>query len=182
MGLFDILLDVADVLSDPASAMHDKKYKVSCTTLEIFEIGTQWKGTARVHGAGEHVKTVKVNYQTTITLPYRDDDSRYTRRGLLRKQLREWVADTFTQENIISKESIILNPSENCLSVEGFGIITNGKWMLVDDAIDATNFCSFKLSLTDTEDDSRVGYNKLNELFMEDTLGYVSSVDVSEGF
>ena len=182
MGFWENLFDVVDVLSDPVSAMYDKKYQVSCTTLEIFEIGSQWRGTARIHGAGEHIKTVKVNYETTITLPYRDDDSRYTRRGLLRKQLREWVADTFTQENIISKESIILNPSENCLSVEGFGIITNGKWMLVNDAIDATNFCSFKLSLTDTTDDSRVGYNKLNELFMEDTLGYVSSVDVSEGF
>ena len=182
MGFWKTLLDVVDVVSDPVSAMYDKEYKVSCTSLEIFEIGTQWKGTARIHGAGEHIKTVNVNYGTTITLPYRDDDAHYTRRGLLRKQFREWAGKIFSDDGKITKENVVLNPSENCLSVEGFAREVGNKWLIVDNASDASHFCSYKIFLTDVQNNTKVGHEKLNDLFMAETLGRITSVDVKEGF
>lgn len=177
MGFLDTILEVANMFID-----NDRKFNVSCKTLEVFEIGTQWKGTARVHGAGEHVETISVSYETTITLPYEDNDSRYTRRGLLRKQLRDWAGNTFSNDNNITKENVVLNPSENCLSIEGFAKRVGNTWKLVDDSYNATNFCSYKLFLTDAQNGSKVGHEELKELFMAETLGRVTSVDVTEGF
>lgn len=177
MGLLDTILEVANMFID-----NDRKFKVSCTTAEVFEIGTQWKGTARIHVAGEHIETINVHYETTITLPYKDDDAHYTRRGLLRKQFREWAGNTFSADGKIAKENVVLNPSENCLSVEGFTRRFGSKWLIVDNASDASHFCSYKVFLTDAQNNSKVGHDELDELFMEATLGRVTSVAVKDGF
>lgn len=182
MGFWKTLFDVVDVVSDPVSALNDRTFKVTCSTLEIFEIGTQWEGTARVRGAGEHIRTEKVYYSTSITLPYRDDDSRYTRRGLLRKQLRDWLGSELSTDSKITKESVVLNSHENCLSFQGYIKKVGSKWMLVDDVNDARYYGSYKLFLTDSHDDSKVGHEELSYLFMEETQGYVTRVDVKDGF
>ena len=183
MGFLDSFLDLVGTISEfSEGSIHDRKFKVTCTTLEIFEIGTQWKGTARIHGAGEHVKTIKVDYETTITLPYKDDDLEYSRRGLLRKQLRDWLGKTLAEDGKIVRENIVLNPSENCLSVEGFTKKVGDEWLIVDSAYEATNFCAYKLFLKDISNNSKVGHDELHELFMEETRGYITSVDVTEGF
>ena len=173
MGFLDVLLGVAEVVD--ALTDKDTHYQVSWKTLELFEIGTTWKGTARVHGAGEHIRTVKVNYSTTVTMPAEESHS-YTRRGLLRKDLREWCGKEFANKNTVTKETIVLNKGENCLSCEGFVKQVNDKWILTNSAESAEYYGAFKLYLTKGGDD--VGYEDLEYLFMADTLGYVTSVDV----
>ena len=152
------------------------------TNVEIFETGEHWEGTARVHGAGKHIKTQAVSYQTTIAYPNKDDNARYTRRGMLRKDLREWLAKNFSSLSSIPKEAVVLNPSESCLSFEGFAKKENGKWMVTPNAYNATNFVSYKLFVYEKEGHKAVGHDELSYPFKEDTLGYVSSVDVSDGF
>lgn len=177
MGFLDFLAGVAhvaDTLSD-----HNTYFQVNCNTLEIFEIGTTWKGTARVHGAGNHIRTEKVDYSTTITMPPEDSQD-YTRRGSLRKELREWCGKTFANKSTVTKETIVLNEGENCLSCEGFIKKVNGKWVLTNNPNEAEYFGAYKLYLTKEGKD--VGYEDLEYLFKADTLGYVSSVSVHDGF
>ena len=173
MGFFDFLLDVATVVD--AFADKDTHYHVNCNTLEIFKIGTTWKGTARVHGAGEHLRTEKVNYSTTVTMP-EEDSCHYTRRGLLRKDLREWCGKTFANKSTVTKETIILNDGENCLSCEGFLKRAGEKWILTNNSLDAEYYGAFKLYLTKEGKD--IGHEELEYLFIEDTIGYVTSVSV----
>lgn len=177
MGLFDFLSDVVDVLDELTD--NDTHYRVSCDTLEIFEIGTTWKGTARVHGAGEHVRTEKVDYSTIVTMP-EEDTHDYTRRGLLRKDLREWCGRTFANKSTVTKETIVLNDGEDCLSCQGFIKKVENKWILTTNSHEAEYYGAYKLYLT--KDGKDVGHEDLDYLFMADTLGYVSSVNVKEGF
>lgn len=177
MGLFDVLLGVAEVID--ALSDNDTHFDVHCKTLELFEIGTTWKGTARVHGAGKHIRTEKVDYSTTVTMP-EEDTAKYTRRGLLRKELREWCGEMFANKSTVTKETIILNDGENCLSCEGYIKNVDGKWLLTDSPHNAEYYGAYKLYLVKAGED--VGYEDLKYLFIEDTLGYVTSVDVKKGF
>ncbi len=177
MGLFDILLGVAEVVD--ALSDNDTHFDVHCSTLELFEIGTTWNGTARVHGAGNHIRTEKVNYSTTVTMP-KEDTNKNTRRGLLRKELREWCGETFANKSTVTKETIVLNDSENCLSCEGYVKKVDVKWILTNSPHNAECYGAYKLYFT--KKGEAVGYEDLKYLFMEDTLGYVTSVDVKEGF
>lgn len=180
MGFLDFLgfvANVADALSDDC-----KHYEVECDTIEIFEIGEHWEGTARIHGAGIHIKSQPVSYRTTIAYPNEDNNRTYTRRGMLRKNLRDWLSDNFSSMNSVPKEAVILNASENCLSFEGFAKETNEKWIVVPNANNATNFVSYKLFIYEKDGHKAVGHDELFYLFKEDTLGYVSSVDVRDGF
>lgn len=177
MGFLDFLLGAAEVID--AFTDHDTHFKVTCDTLELFEIGTSWKGTARVHGAGTHVRTQTVNYTTTVTMPYEDNYNR-TKRSILRDRLRDWASKTFADGVMLPKEAIVLNESENCLSCEGFVKQVGGQWIITTSVRDATYYGAYKLFLT--KGTENVGYEELEYLFKAPTVGYVSSVDVSDGF
>lgn len=180
MDIFNFLGSAAmflDALSGPSG----KKYDVSCESFELFEKGTTWRGTARVHGAGAHLETIMVNANTTLFLPDRSDNSQYTPRGLLRKSLREWAGQQFAFLGTISKDMVVLNEGENCLSIEGFVKKVNDKWKLVNDAGKGTHYGAYKLCLTE-KNGSVIGYEELYHLFKADTIGRVSSVDVHDGF
>lgn len=177
MGILDILLGAAQIVD--ALSDNNTYFKVTCDTLEIFEIGTTWEGTARVHSAGKHLRTETVSYSTTIAMP-KEGNSNYTRRGLLRKNLREWCGQTFANKSTVSKETIVLNKGENCLSCEGFIKKTSGKWIITNNSKDAEYYGAYKLYLTKEGQD--VGYEDLEYYFEADTLGYISSVDVHDGF
>ena len=116
MGFLKFLGELAKDFLEPSGT----KYNVECKSFELFEIGTVWRGTARVHGAGAHVETVSVNVTTTVFLPDHSDNSKYTERGLLRRDLREWAGKEFALSGEISRDMVILNDGENCLSVEGY--------------------------------------------------------------
>lgn len=180
MGFLDFLGDVALVL-DSVSGPSGKKYTVKCESFELFEIGTTWRGTVRVQGAGAHLQTIKTNATTTIFLPDRSDNSQYTERGLLRKDLREWVGKNFSLSGSIAKDMVMLNEGENCLSIEGYVKKVNGTWKFTSGSGSATNYGAYKLIITD-EKGNLVGNEELFYLFKADTLGRVSSVDVSDGF
>lgn len=180
MGFLDFLVAAAEVV-DLFSGNGGSKYSVKCECLELFEIGTTWKGTARIHGAGKHLETIKMNDSTTLVLPNKDDDSRYTPRGLLRKDLREWVGKMYALCGSISKEMVVLNDGENCLTIEGFVKKIDGNWKLVNTSSDATHFGAYKLNVVDNEN-KPVGHEDLKYLFKADTLGRVVSVDVTDGF
>lgn len=175
MGFFDFLGDVVDAIDELTD--NDTHYRVNCKVLELFEIGTTWKGTARVHGAGAHFNTIDVDYTTTITMPAEESHD-YTRRGLLRKDLREWCGRTFANKSTVTKETIILNESEDCLSCEGFVKKIGDKWILTNNSHEAEYYGAYKLYLTQNGKD--VGHEDLDYLFMADTLGYVSDVSVSK--
>lgn len=177
MGFLDFLFGAAEVID--AFTDHDTHFNVTCDTLELFEIGTSWKGTARVHGAGSHVRTQAVNYTTTVTMPYEDNYNR-TKRSILRDQLRNWASKTFADGFTLPKEAIVLNESENCLSCEGFLKQVGSKWVITTNMREATYYGAYKLFLT--KGTESVGYEELEYLFKAPTVGYVSSVDVSEGF
>ena len=172
--------DVATVL-DAISGPSGTKYNVECESFELFEIGTSWRGTARVHGAGEHLQTMKVNASTTVFLPRNDDNSYYTPRGLLRKELREWAGREFALSGTISKDMIVLNDGENCLSIEGYVKKHNGSWKLVNGPGNGTHYGSYKLCISEVGG-AEIGHEELYQLFKAETLGRVSSVDVSDGF
>lgn len=177
MGLLDVLFvaaDIIDMFSD-----HDTHFEVTCDTLELFEIGTSWKGTARVHGAGAHVCTQSVNYSTTVSMPNEDDHNR-TKRGILRDQLRNWASKTFAGGVSLPKEAIVLNESENCLSCEGFVKQVGNQWVITPNMHGAKYYGAYKLFLA--KGTEAVGHEELEYLFIAPTVGYVSSVDVSDGF
>ena len=177
MGFMDFVLaalNVADMFAD-----HDTHFEVTCDTLEIFEIGTSWRGTARVHGAGAHLRTESVDYTTRLTMPEEDDYNR-TRRSILRDRLLKWASDTFADGAALPKEAIVLNESENCISCEGFAKQVGGRWVITTSMRDAKCYCSYKLFL-ETGGKS-VGYEELHRLFKADTVGYVTQVDVRDGF
>lgn len=174
MGFMDFLVGVMDVLTD-----HDTHFKVSCDTLEIFEIGTTWKGTARVHGAGNHIRTEHVDFSTTVTMPDEDDYNR-TRRSILRDRLRKWASETLANGTTLPKEAIVLNESENCLSCEGFVKQVGKKWVITTSMREAKYYGAYKLFLS--KNGEELGYEELEYFFKAPTVGYVSSVDVHDGF
>lgn len=177
MGFLDFLLlaaDVVDTFSD-----HDTHFEVVCDTLELFEIGTSWRGTARVHGAGNHVQTQTVNYTTTVTMPDEDDYNR-TKRSILRDRLRKWASDTFADGLMLPKEAIVLNDTENCLSCEGFVRKSGNRWVITTNVRNAQYYGAYKLFIK--KGSGHVGHEELAYLFTEPTVGYVTSVDVSDGF
>ena len=177
MGFWDFLGEVATVVDSLSE--NDTHFNVTCDTLEIFEISTIWKGTAKIHGAGEHVRTENVNFSTTVTMP-EEDTHNYTRRGLLRKDLREWCGRTFANTETVAKETIVLNDNENCLSCEGFIKKLNNKWVLTSSSRDAEYYGAYKLYIT--QDGTDVGHKDLEYLFVADTLGYISNTSIKEGF
>ncbi len=179
MGFFDILLGAASIID--ALSDSGEHFSVTCNTVEVFKIGDHWQGTARIHGAGEHVSTEHVSYNTVITLP-KEGNSNYTPRGLLRKSLREWLGENFSTEKSIPKDAIVLNPSENCLSFEGFAKKQAGRWMMVPDYSSATNYVAYKLTLRNKDKNTAVGHDELFELFKAETIARVSRVDVKDGF
>ncbi len=176
MGLLDFLLEVADVLTSESG----KKYTASCETFELFEIGTTWRGTARIHGAGNHLETIKMNISNSLTLP--DEGTvDHTPRGLLRRDFLKWASENFAYSGNIAKDMIILNEGENCLSVEGYVKKRSDSWKLVSSSADATHYGAFKVYLYD-KNGAMVGHTELSHLFLEATRGYVTSVDVTDGF
>lgn len=177
MGFLDFLLGAAEVID--AFTDHDTHFKVTCDTLELFEIGTSWKGTARVHGAGAHIRTEAVNYTTTVTMPNEDDYNR-TKRNILRDRLRKWASETFANGLTLPKESIVLNDSENCLSCEGFVKQISNRWVITTNMGDAQYYGAYKLFFEKSGES--LGYEELDYLFKAPTVGYVSSVDVHDGF
>ena len=180
MDFFDFLGGMATIL-DATSGPSGKKYTVECESFELFEIGTTWRGTVRVQGAGRHLETITVDATTTVFLPDRSDNSQYTERGLLRKDFREWVGKNFSLSGSIAKDMVMVNEGENCLSIEGYVKKVNGTWKFTSGSGSATNYGAYKLILTD-EKGNLVGNEELFYLFKADTLGRVSSVDVSDGF
>lgn len=179
MGLLDILgtvATVADMFID-----HDEKFIVKCDTIEVFQIGDSWQGTVRVHGAGTHVSSDSVSYSTTIKLP-ESGNTTYTPRGLLRKQLRDWLGEKFSIEGSIPKEAVVLNASENCLSFEGYAKKVSGIWKMTSSLNSATHFVAYKLFVYHENNKQAVGHDELFELFKAPTVGYVTSVDVHDGF
>lgn len=182
MGFGDILfgaLEIVSALSDIADSKQICTAK--CTSLEIFEIGTEWRGTARVHGAGRHVKTEKMNLTKKLTLP-KEGTSQYTPRGLLRRDFRAWAGENMAaNKKPLTKDAVVLNDSESCLSVEGFIKKADGKWLLTITANDAQYYGSFKVVLID-EHNTQVDHKELHYLFKAETLGRVSSIDVTDSF
>lgn len=175
MGLLDFLFVVADTIDTFSD--HDTHFKVTCDTLELFEIGTSWQGTARVHGAGSHIRTQAVSYATTVTMPHEDDHDR-TKRSILRDRLRKWASETFADGSMLPKEAIVLNDSENCLSCEGFVKQVGNQWIITTNMQDAKYYGAYKLFLKKSGE--TVGYEELAYLFKAPTVGYVSSVDVHD--
>lgn len=182
MGFGDILFGALEIVSALSDIADSKQiYTAKCTSLEIFEIGTEWRGTARVHGAGRHVKTERMNLSKKLTLP-KEGTSQYTPRGLLRRDFRNWAGDTMTaNKKPLTKDAVVINDSESCLSVEGFIKKVDGKWLLTTNANDAQYYGSYKIALID-ERDTQVDYKELVYLFKAETLGRVSSVDVTDDF
>lgn len=182
MGFGDILfgaIKIASALSDISES--EQIYTAKCTSLEIFEIGTEWRGTARIHGAGRHVKTERVSLSKKLILP-REGNSQYTARGLLRRDFRNWAGETMTvNKNPLTKDAVVINDSESFLSVEGFIKKVDGKWLLTTNANDAQYYGSYKIALID-ERNTQVDYKDLVYLFKAETLGRVSSVSVKDGF
>ena len=177
MGFLDFLLLAADVVDTFTD--HDTHFKITCDTLELFEIGTTWKGTARIHGAGAHIQTQTVSYITTVTMPNEDDYNR-TKRSILRDRLRKWASETFADGDMLPKEAIVLNETENCLSCEGFVKQIGNKWIITTNIRDAKYYGSYKLFVERSGES--IGYEELEYLFKAPTVGYVSSVDVTDGF
>lgn len=171
MGIMDLFLSavtIADALSDKS-----EYFDVKCNVVEVFKIGDSWQGTARVHGAGSHVSSDSVNYSTTIKLPDESHGS-YTERGLLRKELFTWLGNNFSVEGSVPKEALVLNPSENCLSFEGFAKKLGGKWMVTANEYTATNYVSYRLVVSRKKDGKILGHDELDYLFKKPTTAYVT--------
>lgn len=176
MGFLDFLVGAATIV-DAVSGFSDTRYNVECKTFELFEIGTTWRGTARVHGAGNHLETIKMNTSTTITKPHNSDAPR----SLMRDELRNWAGKNFAYSGSISKDMIVINEGENCISIDGYVKKINGQWKLVNSPANATNFGSFKLYVSESNG-KEIGYEELVYLFKEATTARISSVDVTDGF
>lgn len=177
MGLLDLISAAAAVVD--AASGKNTYFVVKCNTLEIFEIGTQWKGTARIHGAGEHIETLKANHNTVISMP--DEDShRYTRRGELRRQLREWASKTFTKGLELPKEFLVLNDGENCLSFEGYAKKIGEDYRVTLTSNGAQYYVSYKLEIY--RGSEALGHEELDYYFIQPTIATVDSVDVHDGF
>ena len=177
MGLFDFLFEVAGAVDELKGT---KRYTAKCETFELFEIGSTWRGTARVKGPGNHIETIDMNISKELELPY-EGTYQYTPRGLLRKSFRKWIGENFAYSGNIAKEMVMLNDDESCLSVDGYVKKVGGKWKLLNSSSGATNYGSFKVFVYDRNGDI-VGHEELSYLFLEDTLGYITSVDVTDGF
>ena len=167
-------LDFLDAITDD-----NTYFNVECTTLEIFEIGTTWKGTARVHGAGNHIETKKVSYQTRVAMPS-EDSGNYTRRGWLRKDLRKWAGKTFGTGSELPRESIVLNTTENCLSCEGYAKKVGDTYVLTTKESEAQYYLAYKLNIY--KDGNQLGHEDLDYYFKADTQGYVTNVSVKDGW
>lgn len=177
MGFLDLLLTAAEVVD--ALSDHSTPYDFKCDTLELFEIGTKWQGTARVHGAGTHVATEQVSFSETLTMP--DENERnLTRRGVLRDKFRKWCGKEFSEGGALPKEAIVLNHGENCLSCEGFVKKTSKGWVITNHANGAKYYGSYKIFVSSKG--KPLGYEDLEYLFKAETVARISSVDVHDGF
>lgn len=177
MGFLDVLFGVAEIVD--ALSDNSDYFRVTCSTLEVFEIGTTWKGTARVSGAGEHIETKKVWYSTKLEMP-KEGNSKYTRRGILRKNLYSWVSETFANGVSMPKEAIVLNDSENCLSCEGFAKKVDDKYVITNNQSNAQFYVAYKLNVS--KDSNTLGHEDLRYYFKAETTARVTSVDVKDGF
>jgi len=172
MGFLDFLagaVEVADTLIDKS-----EYYYVQCDTVEVFELGEIWQGTARIHGAGKHISTDRASYSNTFML-YDGQD----REGM-RDKFRKWLADTFSSEYSAPDEALVLNSSENCLSFEGFAKKDSGKWMITSSYQSASNYVSYKLFVykqkkkNSLDGKTILGRKELSYLFMDATKIRVS--------
>ena len=177
MGLFDVLLGVASVLD--AFSDDSEKFEIECNSLELFEIGTSWQGTARVHGAGNHIRTEKKYIKDSVLMP-KEDTHDHTRRYILRENMLKWAIDTLANGKAVSKDHLVLNPNEDCLSFEGFMKKDGNSYRITTNASEADYYGSYKLTIY--KDNKMLSYEDLHYYFKADTVGYVSSVNVSDGF
>ena len=177
MGFLDFLVGAAGIID--ALTDNDVPFTVKCDTLELFEIGTSWRGTARVHGAGAHVRSVNVDYSTTVRMPS-EDDYNQTKRDILRKRLRSWASETFANGSTLPKEAIVLNEGENCLTCEGFVTQIGNRWVITSNSRDAKYYGAYKLYIK--KRDENIGYEDLQYYFKEETTARIYGVDVHDGF
>lgn len=182
MGFGDFLFGAFEIVSSLSDITSSKQiYTAKCTTLEIFEISNEWKGTARVHNAGCHIKTEKMDLSKKLILP-KEGNSQYTPRGLLRRDFRKWAGETITDSKMpLTKDAVIINDSENYLSVEGFIRKVDGKWLITTNVNDAQYYGAYKVALIN-EQNTQVDRKELIYLFKEETQGRISVVDVRDGF
>ena len=113
MAFLELLGLVADIIS--AFSDHDTHFDVTCDTLELFEISSSWRGTARISGAGNHIRTESVSFSTKVSMPD-ENESNHTKRDILRERLQKWASESFADAGTLPKDAIVLNSSENCLS------------------------------------------------------------------
>lgn len=167
MALFDIFQD------------KNEYYYIQCDTVEVFELGETWQGTARVHGAGRHISTDRVSYSNSFTL-CNYGALRATPRDDMRFELHQWLSNTFSLEHSVPDEALVLNPSENCLSFEGFAQKVNGKWMITSSYQAASHYVAFKLLVYKEkkknclDGKTLLGNKELSYLFMDPTTVRVS--------
>ena len=165
--------DILSSLSSPISRY--THYTITCDTLEVFEIGFSWKGTERIHGIGSHIDTIKVNYSTNVSMPPENTEN-HTPRGMLRKKLLTWASETLANGTSLSKESIHLNKSEDCLSCEGFIQKINGHWVITTNARNAEYYGAFKLNVS--QGNKKIYHDELEYLFKDPTVLYMNCIDV----
>lgn len=166
MGFLDFLTvaaGVVDILSGKP------KYTITCEILELFEAGTTWVGTARVHGAGRHLSTEHVNFSTSFEDNGPED---------AREKVRKWAEDSFANGGSLPKGKIILNEYEDCLSCDGFVKKVNGKWTMQKQP--TNHYASFKLYVT--RENKALGYDELKRVFIAPTTARITNVDVHDGF
>ena len=177
MAFLELLGVVADIIS--AFSDHDTHFDVTCDTLELFELSSSWRGTARISGAGNHVRTESVSFSTRVSMPDENEHNR-TKRDILRDRLRKWASESFAETGTLPKEAIVLNPSENCLSCEGFVRFKDNRWVITPTSHGATHYGAYKLYFK--KGSEAVGHEDLEYLFKAPTTARVSSVDIKDGF
>lgn len=177
MGLLDVLFGVASILD--AVSDDSEKFEIVCTSLELFEIGTTWQGTARVHGAGRHIRTEKKHIKDSISMP-KEDTHNHTRRYILRENLLKWAIDTLATGKTVSKDHIVLNPSEECLSFEGFMKQEGNSYKMTTNVSEADYYGAYKLTVY--KDGKMLSHEDLHYYFKADTVARISSVNVTKGF
>lgn len=177
MGFLDVLAAAAEIYS--AFSDNSTHFKLECSSLEIFEIGTIWQGTARTHGAGNHIETKKVSFETELIMPS-ENESQRTCRDILRDNLLKWASETFAYGKKLPKEAIVLNNNENCLSCEGFIKQEGSKWVITTNINEAKYYGAYKLFIS--KKGENLGHEDLDYYFKTPTTARVTSVDVHEGF
>ncbi len=174
MGFFDLVSGIADIMSGVTPEV-----QLVCNTLELFELGTTWRGTARVHGAGRHIATEKVNYSTTASGMGRDYDY-HQNATYMRRDLMDWANASFTNGVKLPEEAIVLNEGENCLTCEGFVKKVGGKWVITPNASEAEYYGAFKI--IGTQNGTVLGNKDLDHWFKCHTKTRIMSIDITDGF